>query len=521
MQKSCYTFQETGLFGKLFCDFIAKAESLAPFVPQTHDNLNLKEFDISDSNRDTLVSVIEEQAKVSSLSDKSTFNLNTLKEKNTYTVTTGHQLNIVGGPLFFTYKILSTIKACEVLSDQYPEANFVPIYWAATEDHDYKEINHFHLFGKKLEWEKKVENIPVGDIPLNEIKDFVESWKDIPDEIKDCYLESETLKEAHIKLVYHLFGKYGILVLDANDKRLKESFVSVAVKEIEEQFIYKEVSQTNEHLIANGAKVQVKPRECNLFYLDGRKRFRIEVQGNDIVFIGADKRVTKSGFIEKIKSNPEVLSPNVMMRPLYQQQILPNVAYIGGPGEIAYWLQLKSMFAEAQVSYPTLIPRFFALYLPSYIQNKLVKAGLQEEDVFKSVEELKSRVLSNDSEGEELIKSLGELFSNYQSGVLNQLKSQNNQSLISYTESTFKRMEKDHSNVSKKVKKEIQARNSVVLGRIESIIDSLYPGGTPQERKESVFTFSANNESFIDELFRAIDPFDFKYNILTDGQEVT
>lgn len=516
MQNSSYSFKETNLFSKLFCDFIEKSDSLKDFVPLEVDSLDLSSFSISDDKRDLLVKVIEEQADLLKLSSKSVYNLSTLKENNTYTVTTGHQLNIAGGPLFFTYKILSTIRACEELAKVYPEANFVPVYWSATEDHDYEEINHFFLFGKKLEWEKEFKNIPVGDLPLDEIKEFVSSWGDVSEEIKNCYLASSTLKEAHTKLVYHLFGEYGLLVLDANDARLKEQFVSTAVKEIQEQFVYNRVSETNAALEASGAKVQVSPRACNLFYLEDGKRFRVDVDGDEVSLVGSDKLFSTTDFIKEIEKKPEAVSPNVLLRPVYQQLILPNVAYIGGPGEIAYWLQLKSMFAEAGVSYPSLVPRFFALYLPSYLQKKIDKAGLSISDLFKSTEDLKARVLENDTEGEELIQFMDSQFENYKTQVLTQLKNQINQSLVSYTEATFARMQKDHSNISKKVKKEIQARNSVAIGRLESVINSLFVNGVPQERRESVFTFLINDPEFIAKLFATINPFDFRYHVLSD-----
>ena len=157
MKKESFEFKDTGFFGNLFLDFIEQKSQLAPFY-NTVETVDLASFNISNDKRDTLVQVISEQAKVCSLSSKSTYNLNLLKEENTLTVTTGHQLNLMGGPLFFAYKILATIRACEEYAKQFPHYNFVPIYWAATEDHDFEEINHFYLFGKKHTWEKNTEN---------------------------------------------------------------------------------------------------------------------------------------------------------------------------------------------------------------------------------------------------------------------------------------------------------------------------------------------------------------------------
>lgn len=517
MQKELYSFRETNLFSKLFCDFVEEKPELNPFISPKIDDLNLDSFNISDEVRDDLVEVIKAQSNGIELSTKSNYNLNLLKDKKTYTVTTGHQLNIAGGPLFFTYKILSTIRACQELSKQYSEANFVPIYWAATEDHDFDEINHFFLFGKKIQWQKDYSKIPVGNIQLDDFNVFMEQWGEIPESIKEAYSSSETLKEAHNKLVYTLFGDYGLLTLDANDVRLKKHFVSVATKEVKEVFVSKNVSETNIEFEKSGYKAQVSPRDCNLFHLDGDTRYRVDIEGDNVLFVGSDKKITKEAYLLQMKNEPQVLSPNVLMRPLYQQLIMPNVAYIGGPGEIAYWLQLKEMFADAEVSYPALVPRFFSLYVPSFIQKKIDKSGFITKDLFKDIEVIKKEILGSDEEGQKLLKELENEFKSYETNVLTSLGGQQNLSLKSYAEAAMTRMNKENQNILKKVKKELEGRNSINIDRITSVLNYLFQDGVPQERRESVFTYSINNPEFIEQVYQTINPFEYKYNILKDA----
>ena len=517
MQKETFSFQETNLFGKLFSDFIEDKSDLSPFGTSKVDDLNLEDFNISDEVRDDLVSVIEEQAGLVELSSKSVYNLNQLKDKNTYTVVTGHQLNVAGGPLFFTYKILATIRACQELANKYPEANFVPVYWAATEDHDYEEINHFFLFGKKIEWEESFKNVPVGDISLKDFDTFVQQWGEIPNDVKSCYTSSKTLKEAHLKLVYHLFGKYGILVLDANDEKLKQHFLPYAVKEIETRFVSENVKQTNLALEGLGYKAQVNPRDCNLFHLEDGKRYRVDIEGEEVTFVGSDKTLGKEEYLNTIKKGANSLSPNVLMRPVYQQIILPNVAYIGGPGELAYWLQLKAMFQSVNVSFPVLVPRFFGMYVPSFIQKKMDKAEFTTDDLFKDIEQIKKEILGSDVEGQELLVQLETQFESYKSGVLTSLEKELNLSLKSFAESAMTRMNKENQNILKRVKKELEGRNSVKIDRFKSVKEYLFQDGVPQERRESVFTYLINNPDFIDQVYQSIDPFDYRFNVLKDA----
>jgi bacillithiol synthase len=515
MKKEQLDFANTGYFGNLFLDFIGEKNELKPFYNSV-GNIDLEQYKIDLAKRDTLVKVIEDQAKIINLSSKSNFNLNLLKEENTLTLTTGHQLNLMGGPLFFIYKILSTIRACEEYAKQFPAFNFVPIYWMASEDHDFAEINHFYLFGKKYEWQKTCENQCVGELDLSGLKEILETCTEISAEIKDCYLSSKTLKEAHYKLVNHLFGNYGLLILDANDSRLKQGFLEFTNKEINTQVTYNQVISTNEKLTKLNYKPQVTPRECNLFYQENGKRYRVEVAGERVNLVGANQSFSKMEFLTKIEQNPALISQNVLTRTIYQQQILPNIAYIGGPGELAYWLQLKSLFDSQNMAFPLLIPRFSALYLPKFLLEKMQKASFETSQLFTPFEQLKNEILSSDTEGTLLSQSIDNQFNTYKNGLLDSLKNQPNLSLISFTESALTRMEKEHENISKRIKKEIEARNSIKIERSKSILDSVFPNGELQERTESVFTFAINKPDFIEKVYHAINPFEYQFTILSD-----
>jgi bacillithiol biosynthesis cysteine-adding enzyme BshC len=300
-------------------------------------------------NRDLLVKILSEQNKNAHAKAKS--NISLLKNENAFTVTTGHQLCLFTGPLYFVYKILHTIKLAEDLKKKFPENDFVPVYWMASEDHDFEEISSVSIFGKSLKWNSQSKGA-VGKLQLQEqsqsedhsLMAVLLELKSILGEsdkaleifylLEKCYSQ-KNLSEATRMLVDHLMGEYGIVIIDADEKELKKEFIPVFIKEIEEEFVFPAVTESSEILTKQGLKAQVTPREINIFYLAENSRERI-IRDNE-VYVTADysRNWDKEALLEEIKTNPERFSPNVLMRAMYQESILPNIVYLGGGGEIS------------------------------------------------------------------------------------------------------------------------------------------------------------------------------------------
>ncbi|MEQ3690647.1 MAG: bacillithiol biosynthesis BshC, partial [Flavobacterium sp.] len=167
MPNDCVTYQKSGCFSNLIVDYLNQKEKLQPLYNRfpTLENFKLqiaeKNKSFSLDKREILVSTLEEQYKNIKASDKTIFNIGLLRKEKTFTVTTGHQLNLFTGPLYFLYKIVSVINLTKELKEKYPECDFVPIYWMATEDHDFEEINYFNFNNKKIKWNKESKG-PVG-----------------------------------------------------------------------------------------------------------------------------------------------------------------------------------------------------------------------------------------------------------------------------------------------------------------------------------------------------------------------
>ena len=367
-------FKNAGYFSDLICNYIDKKSELKPFynnlptVKNFKKQLEEKEKNFPKANRAVLYKALTEQYKGTDTSNKTQDNIALLAKSNTFTIVTGHQLNLFTGPLYFLYKIISTINLTEQLKKEYPAYHFVPIYWMATEDHDFDEINYFNLNGKKLQWSKKATGA-VGRLDTDGLKDVFDAMDSelgnsnnaaaLKRLFKAAYLEHESLTEATRFLANELFGAYGLVILDGDDTKLKKLLVPYAKKDILENLAFKKVTSKILDLEGLGTKygVQVNPREINYFYLKDSIRERLIEKNGHFYVNDSDISFTEAQLIAELESYPERFSPNVIARPLYQEVILPNLCYIGGGGEIAYWLELKSMFEAMQVPFPILLLR--------------------------------------------------------------------------------------------------------------------------------------------------------------------
>lgn len=367
--------EQTGHFSKLFLDYINQDKNLSSFYtyPPIIDSFSRAINDISGQgyDRKLLAEVITEQYRKNNclVPDAS---CRSILNENTFTVCTGHQLCLFTGPLYFIYKVISTINLAGALKKKYPAYNFVPLFWMLGEDHDFDEVNHINIFGKKIEWKKK-QGGAVGRYSTKGIDSVISELKDVLGENRntneliglftDAYVKHSGYASATRYLVNELFGKYGLLILDADDRRLKNEFREIIRDDIFNNTNYKAVNETISELKSSGYEAQVMPKEVNFFILS--KNFRARI---------AKQQVEKETETWKMKLQTEIerFSPNVVTRPLYQQKILPNVAYVGGPAEIAYWLEYKKMFEAHKIFFPVLIPRNFVH----------LKTGTESEDIF-------------------------------------------------------------------------------------------------------------------------------------------
>lgn len=532
MPTDCISYQNSGYFSALINDYLNQKELLQSFYNRFPNLENFeaqikeKKTNYANENRAVLVSVLQKQYSDSTVSALTKQNIEALASANTFTVTTGHQLNLFSGPLYFLYKIISTINLCKELKAKYPESNFVPIYWMATEDHDFEEINYFNFKGKKFRWNKESTG-PVGRLSTEGLADFLEIFaleigsstnaNTIKKLFEDSYLKHDKLADATRYLANQLFGAYGLVILDADNAALKRSFIPYIKEELLHQTAHKKVLETVEKL--EDYTIQVNPREINLFYIEDHLRERIILNPDSYQeekYIVNNTKITfsESEILSLLENNPEKFSPNVILRPLYQEVILPNLCYIGGGGEIAYWLELKSFFDAVKVTFPILLIRNSVLLTTEKQDRKADKLDLFWTDLFSKQAALisnKTKQLSEfaidlSPQKEQLKKQFDALF---------EIANKTDKSFVGAVKAQEVKQLKGLENLEKRLLKAQKRKLSEVLERITDLQNELFPNQSLQERQANFSEFYIENGALlIPTLMEQLKPLENNFNII-------
>lgn len=527
MESQYINYQQTGCFSPTIIRYLEEDENLKPFINEfaSIDAFNkIINQKIENINRTTLVNVLKSQYQsIDNQTKILTKNIESLKLANTFTITTGHQLNIFTGPLYFIFKIVTAIKLSQDLKVQYPNYNFVPLYWMATEDHDFEEINHTYIGGKKITWDAKVAGA-TGRINPKTIKNALDQYIQIlglsfnsdalTTIINTAYTQFNTLANATRYLVNQLFGQYGLVILDADNADLKAQFTAIIKQDIVQQNSFRCISESDKKLFDAGLKPQVTAREINFFYLKVNLRERIVFENNSYQIMGTNFKFTEQELITEINNHPERFSPNAALRPLYQEAILPNIAYIGGAAEVTYWLQLKSTFDFYGVNFPIVMLRNSAILIPEKIQHKMQKLQLKTTDIFAETLILKNNFtkahtthnLSLDEEW----RSLNCVFESLK------LRTHKIDATLSVSTDAVKtRLHKAIKNLEKKLLKAEKRNFAEAMADIAKIKSTLFAENQLQERKENFGLFYVKyGDDFISKLIKNFKPLDFKFTIL-------
>ncbi|MDA8956607.1 bacillithiol biosynthesis cysteine-adding enzyme BshC [Flavobacteriales bacterium] len=504
MEVTKLNLDSTGRFSPLMSDYLSQDKKLQPFYNRFPSSENFSSQILEKSNqkidRNTLVKSLLLQNEGLNLSKSTSTNIKSLKNDNTFTVTTGHQLCLFTGPLYFIYKIISCINLAQKLNSQFEDKHFVPVFWMASEDHDFEEVNHVNLFGKKLSWEND-ENGAVGRMSLKSFDKVLQELDSIMGESENAAYLSNLFKEAYSKgnlaqasryLVNELFGKYGLVIIDGDDSFLKNKLESIIRNDVEKSKYFEQLSKTSNALGLHYKK-QAHVREVNFFKLSENSRERIaENQQVDLPI--------------------ELYSPNVLMRPLFQELVLPNIAYVGGGAEIAYWMQLKDIFETENIVFPMLVLRNSALVLDSNKTKKLNKLNLKLKDLFISEHELhKAYVLKNSTfsddfstQNDTIEKLYSDLAAKFDDlAIKSSIDAEKNKNLKSF-DSLVKRLLKHEKN-----------KHSISLNQISNLKESLFPQNSLQERFDNFIPYYLKyGEDFIKILKQEFDPLDTNFVIL-------
>lgn len=508
-------YRQTNHFSKTILDYIDQSAALKPFFAFPPSLQGIKKA-IEDRSqfkydRHLLVRELEKQYGHVDLTGKTKKNIEALASANTFTFTTAHQNNIFTGPLYFIYKILHTIKLAEYCKTSLPDYNFVPVFYIGSEDADLDELNHIYLGGEKLVWNTK-QTGAVGrmkvDKELVKLVGLMEGQLSVlpfGGEIikltRECYREGDTIQDSTFKFVNALFGEYGLVVLLPDNAELKKQMIPVFKDDLLHQTASAIVEKTAERLDKTGYKVQANPREINLFYLKDNIRERIEKRNAHYSILNAQLSFTEDEILKELKEHPDRFSPNVILRGLYQETVLPNLAFIGGGGETAYWLQLKDLFDHYKVPFPILILRNSFMIVEKKWQEKIGKLGFTVENFFSPEEELLNRVVMNESDNEvKLNGSLSALEQLYES--FKKQASAVDTSLEKHVDALRSRTVHHLQELEKKMLRAEKRKFADQQRQIRSIKEHLFPGDGLQERIDNINYYYAKwGRGFIAKLY--------------------
>lgn len=491
-------YQQTGLFSNLVKDYIqdkGTARSFGAFEP-TYKGIedSIEQRKKHPVNRKVLVDTLQKQYENLAKKEKVHANIELLSRENTFVITTAHQPNIFTGPLYFFYKIIHAIQLAEDLNKRYPENNFVPVYYMGSEDADIEEVGSFVLGGTTHQWNTKqtgaVGRMKVDDALLQLLQNLEGYWSVKPagkgalQIIQSAYQKGKTIAEATIELVHGFFGDKGLIVVQPDDAAFKSQFKETIQKELQTQFSNKAI-QTTLKSLSTSYHVQSEGRALNLFYLKDDLRARIEKQGDQFIIADTDIRFSESEILKVLKDFPERFSPNVILRGVFQETILPGIVFIGGGGELAYWLELKNVFAEANVPMPVLQLRNSFLCIRSKHLQQWKALGLSYEDLFKPVLDIEiafvkmqtGTLLSLEAE----LKSLEQVYDQVQKRVKSV-----DATLGAHANNLAHQSTKKLLELEKKMIRAERRKQAVSIDRIHAIKNALFPNNSLQERVENI-----------------------------------
>jgi len=517
---------------QLFTDYLYNFEKVKGYYKynfrdkEEYIKLFKKRTELGGENRELLAGILQRQYQGKEISENTQRNLSILERKNTLTVVTGQQLGILGGPLYTFYKIITTIKLCINLNERYDDYNFVPVFWLEGDDHDFEEVKSVNIVDennnlKRISYEDEVpEDENKGSVGFLKLKtDINRFFNDLSSELRDTefkdevisklksfYSEGNTFKDAFRDLLFWLFDDYGLLIFDPQDAEVKKLLAPVFKKEISDFRNHSEKLVNISARLEEEYHAQVKVRPINLFYQTDEGRYLIEPVENEYRLKRKRKKFTYDELMDLIDRDPSKFSPNVLLRPVCQDYILPTAFYIGGPSEISYFAQVTPLYAAYQVEPPVIYPRSSATIIEKNIISLLEKYELSLQDIFTGSEELKNRVIEIISPN-----SLDDIF-NHSANELELIYDKLKERLFEFDKtiadvSTKYRQKTIHylEELKGKALDAQKKKHEVTLRQVDKLSTALFPNSNLQERELNFVYFAYKyGPEFITRIFEQL-----------------
>ncbi len=484
--------------------------------------------------REELVEGLLAENKLFGATEKTLENVKLLGEENTFAVVTGQQMGIFLGPLYTTYKTLTTVKLCEKLKSWFPDKNFVPVFWMETEDHDFAEAaKNYFLTQQGQLFEASYKNAPNKKIPVGSLE-FSQEISELTDEIfaqigstefseelkkilGESYKEGKTFAEAFGSLFHKLLGDFGVITINPHDtfwKKNSVAFFETAISKNEE--ISQALEKVKSEIEAEGFSPQIatQPENSNLFLLLVKERHKLICEGENYSLGGREENFTKEELLTLTDVTPNLFVTNVVLRPLYQDFLLPTVAYVGGPSEVAYFAQILKLYPIFEIAEPVIFPRNSVLLLEKRIQRLLGKLGIELIDSFNDENEFVKVILEKLGETpEKMISDFSEKIVEEFSKLKNTL-TQIDPVLEDMSSKSLEKALHQFNVLGQKAGNSYKRKNETTVSQAEKISSAIYPNSTPQERVLSLLTFlNKYGLNLTERIAEELDPFSFEMQI--------
>ena len=514
------TYQQTGYFSALVNNYTSNPQSLSTFFSfaPSLDGINeaIEARAQYPVNREALVTALQQQYAHIEVHSSVAANISKLANADTFTVCTAHQPNLMTGYLYFIYKILHAVKLADHLNHQHPGKHFIPVYYMGSEDNDLEELGVFRYRDNKYTWDGGGQTGAVGRMDTASLKTLLhdlfkvlgppgDNCDDLQDMITQAYLHHNTIAAATLYLVNRLFGRFGLVIINPDDALLKKQYIPV----IKDELLHSNalpVITAQSQLLAAHYKPQGYARDINLFYLGHQLRERIERHGDTWVVLNTEITWNKEQLMAEVDAHPERFSPNVMLRGMFQETILPNVAFIGGGAEVAYWLQLKTLFQHYHVFYPCILLRQSALFVSPDERKLLDKTGLSITDLFEDDATLARQYISEHTDDSWKIDNELNTIADIMQRITTKATS-TDATLQASAAAAHTRINKRLHTLEQKMLRALKKKNEVQLNRMYTLKERLFPGGSLQERTDNFASYYIDNgPAFLDIILSGIDP---------------
>lgn len=530
MKSSCsyIDYQETNMFSKLISDYLEKKDFIQSFYACPTDLNGLSQAIAARQNFHTDRSLIQrvfvDQYASVDASPAQSANIAALSNENTFTLCTAHQPNIFTGYLYFIYKTAHIIALSQQFAKAFPDKKFVPVFYIGSEDNDLDELSKFKIHGKSYVWNTDqtgaVGRMTVDKSVVKLIDEVESALKHLPKAesligiLRKAYSLGNDMATGTFLLLNELFREYGLLVLQPDHVELKAKMKSVFKDDLLHNSAEQIVGETSVQLEAE-YKLQVNPRNVNLFYLRDGIRNRIDKRGNVYSVDGTVIRFTEEEILQELNEFPDRFSPNVILRGIYQETILPNILFVGGGSEVAYWMQLKNLFSHYQVPFPMLVLRNSFMIMDENHAHKIKELGIGEADLFKEETTLANELVQRWSGQEITLKQEGvdskALFQH-----LKKRAGEIDKTLVQHVHA----LETDHlkklDGLEKKMLKAERKKQAIQLQRIWKLKEELFPNHNLQERVDNFMPYYAQHgQSFIEAIIQHSLGLEQRFGVMT------